>query len=130
MTKTEDVIRQAVIDTDGLDEEIRCEMCKNPMHTERGCDGNCKYDQKLYERILRVLDRRQKMVSASRQKEDPMNKIVEKEDVLNLIEAVWSKYGIDTIDQFRDELREQVLAMPAESAGQKWLPKQYEVPAK
>lgn len=48
-----------------------------------------------------------------------MNKLVEKEDVLNLIEAVWSKDGIDTIDQFRDELREQVLAMPTESAGQK-----------
>lgn len=25
-----------IIDTNGLDEEIRCEMCKNPMHTDRG----------------------------------------------------------------------------------------------
>ena len=52
------ISRQAAIDTDGLDEEIRCEMCKNPMHTDRGCDGNCKYDEKLYERIMQILDER------------------------------------------------------------------------
>lgn len=50
--------RQAAIDTNGLDEEIRCEMCKNPMHTDRGCDGNCKYDEKLYEKIIQILDKR------------------------------------------------------------------------
>lgn len=47
-----------LIDVVGLDEEIRCEMCKNPMHTNRGCDGNCKYDEKLYERIMQILDER------------------------------------------------------------------------
>ena len=52
------ISRQAAIDTDGLDEEIRCEMCKNPMHTDRGCDGNCKYDERLYERIMQILDKR------------------------------------------------------------------------
>lgn len=46
------------IDTQGLDEEIRCEMCRNPMHTDRGCDGNCMYDEKLYERIMQILDKR------------------------------------------------------------------------
>ena len=45
------ISRQQAIDTEGLDEEIRCEMCRNPMRTNRGCDGNCKYDEKLYERI-------------------------------------------------------------------------------
>ena len=50
--------RQTVIDTEGLDEQIRCEMCRNPMHTNRGCDGNCKYDEKLYERIMQILDER------------------------------------------------------------------------
>ena len=44
-----------LIDTEGLYEQIRCEMCRNPMHTDRGCDGNCKYDEKLYERIIQIL---------------------------------------------------------------------------
>lgn len=50
--------RQAAIDVEGIDEQIRCEMCRNPMHTDRGCDGNCKYDEKLYERIMQILDKR------------------------------------------------------------------------
>ena len=55
----DDVIsRKAAIDADGLDEEIRCEMCKNPMHTDRGCDGNCKYDEILYEKIIQILNKR------------------------------------------------------------------------
>ena len=53
-----DVPDTAVIDTEGLDEQIRCEMCRNPMHTDRGCDGNCKYDEKLYEKIMQILDER------------------------------------------------------------------------
>lgn len=50
--------RQATIDVEGLDEQIRCEMCRNPMHTNRGCDGNCKYDERLYERIMQILSER------------------------------------------------------------------------
>lgn len=34
------ISRQAAIDTEGLDEQIRCE--------------NCKYDEKLYERIMQM----------------------------------------------------------------------------
>ena len=30
--KDDTISRQAVIDTEGLDEQIRCEMCRNPMH--------------------------------------------------------------------------------------------------
>ena len=57
--KMKDLIKQQVIiDTNGLDEEIRCEMCKNPMHTDKGCDGNCKYDEKMYEKITQILDKR------------------------------------------------------------------------
>ena len=56
------ISRQMAIDTEGLDEEIRCEICRNPMHTSRGCDGNCKYDEKLYEKIMQILDRRIKHV--------------------------------------------------------------------
>lgn len=59
MIQNDDTIsRQAAIDVDGLDEEIRCEMCKNPMHTDRGCDGNCKYDEILYEKIIQILNKR------------------------------------------------------------------------
>ena len=54
------ISRQAAIDTEGLDEQIRCEMCRNPMKTDRGCDGNCKYDEKLYESIMQILDGRMK----------------------------------------------------------------------
>ena len=57
-TMSDPIGRQAAIDTEGLDEQIRCEMCRNPMHTDRGCDGNCKYDEKLYERIMQILDER------------------------------------------------------------------------
>ena len=52
------ISRRAAIDTEGLDVQIRCEMCRNPMHTDRGCDGHCKYDEKLYERIMQILDER------------------------------------------------------------------------
>lgn len=52
------ISRRAAIDTEGLDAQIRCEMCRNPMHTNRGCDGHCKYDEKLYERIMQILDER------------------------------------------------------------------------
>ena len=62
----EDTIsRQDAIDTEGLDEEIRCEMCRNPMHTSRGCDGNCTYDEKLYEKIMQILDRRIKQLPSA-----------------------------------------------------------------
>ena len=52
--------RYAAIDVVGIDEEIRCEMCRNPMHTDRGCDGGCTYDEKLYKRIMQILDERMK----------------------------------------------------------------------
>lgn len=60
-----DVPDTAVIDTEGLDEQIRCEMCRNPMHTDRGCDGNCKYDEKLYEKIMQILDERIKRIPSA-----------------------------------------------------------------
>ena len=52
------ISRQAAIDTEGLDVQIRCEMCRNPMRSDRGCDGNRKYDEKLYEKIMQILDER------------------------------------------------------------------------
>ena len=59
------ISRHAAIDTEGLDEEIRCEICRNPMHTSRGCDGNCTYDEKLYEKIMQILDRRIKRLTSA-----------------------------------------------------------------
>ena len=59
------ISRQAAIDTEGLEEEIRCEICRNPMHTDRGCDGNCTYDEKLYEKIMQILDRRIKQLPSA-----------------------------------------------------------------
>ena len=50
--------RQAAIVVEGLDVQIRCAMCENSMHTDRGCDGDCKYDEELYERIMQILDER------------------------------------------------------------------------
>lgn len=50
------IIKTIIID--GLDEEIRCTMCRNPMKSDRGCDGGCKYDEKLYEDIINILKER------------------------------------------------------------------------
>ena len=47
-----------VIDTLGIEEEIRCAICKNQIKTDRGCDGNCKYDENLFRRITNLLDKR------------------------------------------------------------------------
>lgn len=69
--------RQAAIDTEGLEEEIRCEICRNPMHTSRGCDGNCTYDEKLYEKIMQILDRRIKQLPSAQPEQRWIPKEVE-----------------------------------------------------
>ena len=43
------------IHTQGLDEEIRCTMCTNPMRSDRGCDGGCLYDEDMYEKVMDVI---------------------------------------------------------------------------
>ena len=35
------------------------------MHTSRGCDGNCTYDEELYEKIMQILDRRIKQLPSA-----------------------------------------------------------------
>ena len=60
-----DLVNKRVIDVEGLDEQIRCEMCVNPMHTDRGCDGNCRYDENLYKRIMQTLDERIKQLPSA-----------------------------------------------------------------
>ena len=39
------------INTDGLEESIRCILCKNHMATEFGCDGNCVVDDSILANI-------------------------------------------------------------------------------
>lgn len=34
---------------------VRCAMCSNPNKSDRGCDGACSYDEKLYERIMKAI---------------------------------------------------------------------------
>lgn len=46
------------IETEGLDEKIRCTMCTNPMRSDRGCDGSCQYDEKLYKQIMSIIEDR------------------------------------------------------------------------
>lgn len=40
---------------DGVSEAVRCAMCNNPNKSDRGCDGACSYDKKLYERIIKAI---------------------------------------------------------------------------
>lgn len=44
------------INDEALDEGIRCAICTNNMKSDRGCDGNCKVNEHLYDRIMKVID--------------------------------------------------------------------------
>lgn len=63
-----------MIDTEGLDEEIRCTMCTNRMRSDRGCDGNCQYDIHMYERIMSVLEKRIKWLLSAQSCEDTISR--------------------------------------------------------
>lgn len=47
------------IHTQGLDEEIRCTMCTNPMRSDRGCDGGCMVDEDVYEKVMDIIRNRE-----------------------------------------------------------------------
>ena len=91
------ISRQAAIDTEGLDEEIRCEICRNPMHTSRGCDGNCTYDEKLYEKIMQILDRRIKQLPSA-QPERIRGRWIEKPHVHGVAYCSLCDYELHTND--------------------------------
>ena len=40
------------------------------------------------------------------------DEFINKHDVLQLIDSVWQKWDVQTLDQFYDELREEVIVMP------------------
>lgn len=44
------------INADGLEEAIRCAICENQIKSERGCDGSCRYDEKLFKRIIEAVN--------------------------------------------------------------------------
>lgn len=48
--------------TTGLEEGIRCAMCTNPMHNDRGCDGGCRYDKSIYKEVLDVIYRHMEFI--------------------------------------------------------------------
>lgn len=101
------ISRQMAIDTEGLYEEIRCEICRNPMHTNRGCDGNCKYDEKLYERIMQILDRRIKHVP-SVQQEIIRCKDCKHKGTRNCVANTWAAiFGFGVKDDFYCGLAER-----------------------
>lgn len=41
--------------TNPLEEAIRCAMCTNPMRSDKGCDGGCKVDERMYERVINAV---------------------------------------------------------------------------
>ena len=59
------ISRQAAIDI-----ERNKTVDTNPMHTDRGCDGGCTYDEKLYKRIMQILDERIKPLPSAQPEED------------------------------------------------------------
>ena len=40
----------------GLEEEIRCAMCTNPMKSDRGCDGGCEVNEDMYKRVIKTIE--------------------------------------------------------------------------
>ena len=50
--KLEDCI---TVNIQGLDEGIRCAMCTNTMANDRGCDGACRVDDAMYNKVLKVI---------------------------------------------------------------------------
>lgn len=45
----------SLIHTAGLDEGIRCAMCTNSIKSDRGCDGNCVVNDKMYQKVTDVI---------------------------------------------------------------------------
>lgn len=38
-----------------IDIIIRCAMCTNIMRSDRGCDGGCRYDEMIFDRIMKEI---------------------------------------------------------------------------
>lgn len=53
MNDLSDVI---IIHTTGLEEGIRCALCKNPIKTDRGCDALCSVNENDVKRVINVIN--------------------------------------------------------------------------
>ena len=47
-----------VLNTLGLEEELRCTMCTNRNKSESGCDGSCQVNEHLFKAIIDMIDNR------------------------------------------------------------------------
>ena len=59
MTRAQEPITKndiALIHTEGLDEEIRCAMCTNPIANDRGCNGSCTVNDKMYKKVIDTIE--------------------------------------------------------------------------
>ena len=59
MTRAQEPITKndiTLIHTEGLDEEIRCAMCTNPIANDRGCNGSCTVNDKMYKKVMDTIE--------------------------------------------------------------------------
>lgn len=56
--KKRNEVTMARIDTDGLEQELRCACCYNPVKSETGCDGGCMVDGDEFNRIKDTIFKR------------------------------------------------------------------------
>ena len=47
-----------VLNTLGLEEELRCTMCTNWNKSDSGCDGLCQVDERLFKAIINAINSR------------------------------------------------------------------------
>ena len=121
------ISRQQAIDTEGLDVQIRCEMCRNPMHTDRGCDGHCKYDEKLYERIIQILDKRITPLPSAQPDAPDTNvgDIISRQAAVTEIAKFMLEYGGENEKRERDALHRAangIKALPSVQPERQWIP--------
>lgn len=87
----------ALINTNGLDEEIRCIMCTNSMKSDRGCDGSCVVDNDMYKAVMDAIEKRIKPTDCvDRTPSIPKEWQDVFKDVDDFIEYIWDR--VDTSD--------------------------------
>lgn len=128
------VSRTNVIDTEGLDEQIRCEMCRNPMHTNRGCDGNCIYDVNLYKRIMQILGERIKPLppahsEIAKDTNVPTNDLIRRQDAIEHLKKRLYETALnnDTDYTYYEEIADNRVdvwmdEVPSAQPEQRWIP--------
>jgi predicted ribosome quality control (RQC) complex YloA/Tae2 family protein len=78
---------------------IRCTICTNPIKSDRGCDGNCTYDERLFDKLMKQLTN-----------EDMKNRINHLEKVLE----VYQEEINDQIDKLKEQLTDTINALESD----------------